>query len=188
MQQFNSFNVRLPAQAALVLALVLALGSCASPGVSLYAGQERRDIKSLSASEIEGLLAGRGMGYARAAELNGFPGPMHVLELASQLELTPEQKALTEDLFGRMQRSAREQGARLVQAERELDDLFRTGAMTQPMLDQALAAIASAQAQVRAAHLRAHLEQTTILRPQQVARYTTLRGYTNGSPHGHVHP
>ena len=30
-------------------------------------------------------LDGAGMGYARAAELNHFPGPMHVLELAREM-------------------------------------------------------------------------------------------------------
>ena len=33
------------------------------------------------------LRAGRGMGLALAAELNGYPGPAHVLELADKLDL-----------------------------------------------------------------------------------------------------
>lgn len=183
MQKFCSSVVQLAA----AVVLGTALSGCAVPGLSPYAGQEQRAIKALSSAEIDGLLAGRGMGYARAAELNGYPGPMHVLELATQLELTAEQKRQTEDVFARMQGSAREQGARLVQAERELDELFRSGVITQAVLDQALASIAAAQAQVRAAHLRAHLEQTRILRPEQVTRYAALRGYNHDGQHGHAH-
>ena len=42
---------------------------------SPYAGQESREIKSLSPAEVDGYLAGAGMGFAKAAELNGYPGP-----------------------------------------------------------------------------------------------------------------
>jgi hypothetical protein len=91
-----------------------------------YAGEETREIKSLSQSEIADLLSGRGMGLARAAELNGYPGPMHVLELASQLKLSGSQEAKTREVFSRMQASAKELGAQLVDAERSLDLLFKT--------------------------------------------------------------
>jgi len=37
---------------------------------------------ALSVEQIEQYRAGAGMGYAKAAELNRYPGPMHVLELA----------------------------------------------------------------------------------------------------------
>ena len=56
-----------------------------------YSGQERREIKALSADETKQYLSGAGMGHARAAELNGFPGPMHVLELADKLQLSSSQ-------------------------------------------------------------------------------------------------
>ena len=36
-------------------------------------------IRGLSEQEIDDLTNGRGMGLARAAELNGYPGPLHVL-------------------------------------------------------------------------------------------------------------
>jgi hypothetical protein len=49
---------------------------------SPYAGSHTRDIKALSAQEAADLRAGRGMGLALATELNGYPGPLHVLELA----------------------------------------------------------------------------------------------------------
>ena len=75
--------------------MVAAAVSAVTPSDSPYAGQEARSIKALSADEIEGLLAGKGMGFAKAAELNGYPGPAHVLELAQQLRLSDEQTAAT---------------------------------------------------------------------------------------------
>jgi len=51
---------------------------------SPYAGQEKRSIKALSQAQIENFLSGAGMGFAKAAELNHYPGPKHVLELADQ--------------------------------------------------------------------------------------------------------
>src|SRR5581483_6020910 len=60
-------------------------------GGSPYAGQQSREIKSLSDREIDGLKNARGLGLAKAAELNGYPGPMHVLELADALNITGDQ-------------------------------------------------------------------------------------------------
>ena len=59
-----------------------------------YAGDQARDIKALSQQEVKQYLSGAGMGFARAAELNRYPGPMHVLELSDQLALTPEQRKI----------------------------------------------------------------------------------------------
>jgi len=50
---------------------------------SPYSGQGKREIKSLSQQEITGYLHGKGLGYAKTAELNQFPGPRHVLDLAN---------------------------------------------------------------------------------------------------------
>src|SRR5712692_7148759 len=55
--------------------LFLALAGPVAAQISGSRGQEGRAIKSLSAEETADLLAGRGMGAARAAELNHFPGP-----------------------------------------------------------------------------------------------------------------
>lgn len=45
-----------------------------------YAGMQSRQIKSLSDRQIADLRAGRGMGFP--VELNGYPGPSHVLEVS----------------------------------------------------------------------------------------------------------
>jgi hypothetical protein len=58
-----------------------------------YAGMQSRSIKALSDQQIADLNAGRGMGLALAAELNGYPGPLHVLELADKLDLSADQRA-----------------------------------------------------------------------------------------------
>lgn len=178
-----------------VLALLGLAAGVQATAPSPYAGQEAREIKSLPASEVEGLLAGRGLGYAKAAELNGYPGPAHVLELASQLQLTQDQVERTRAIHQRMEVEARESGARLVDAERELDTLFRSRAATPERLSAALQKTAALQAKVREAHLRAHIEQTELLSARQVAQYGRLRGYAaagsdapaGGHHHGHGH-
>src|SRR5215510_12326186 len=71
-----------------VLAIVAATATSSAQTVSPYTGQEQRAIKALSDEEIRDLLEARGMGLAKAAELNSYPGPLHVLQLANELELS----------------------------------------------------------------------------------------------------
>ena len=142
-----------------------------------YAGLEKRQIKALSNEQIGDLHAGRGMSLALAAELNGYPGPLHALELAEPLALTPEQRARTEALFADMKRAASALGARLVESERRLDSLFASGAATAAGVAAATAETASLQGELRALHLNYHLEMKKVLSPEQVARYGDLRGY-----------
>ena len=155
--------------------------------VSPYSGEESREIKALSESEIAGLMAGKGMGYAKAAELNGYPGPKHVMELADELALSPEQREQTQAVFARMEASAKELGSRLVDAERALDLMFRESTVTADSLAAALRQIGALQAELRGAHLQAHLEQVRILEKGQVARYMELRGYGDGLHANHSH-
>ena len=143
---------------------------------SQYAGQESREIKALSEAEVADLLAGKGMGYAKAAELNGYPGPAHVIELSSQLGLTPDQLTRTRAIRVKMEDDAKAAGASLVAAERELDALFRSRMITDELLTEALQKIAALQARVRESHLKAHIEQARLLSDEQVATYSRLRG------------
>ena len=48
---------------------------------SPYAGLQDRAIKALSDEQIADLRAGKGMSLALPAELNGYPGPAHALEI-----------------------------------------------------------------------------------------------------------
>jgi Spy/CpxP family protein refolding chaperone len=102
-----------------------------------------------------------------------------VLALASELGLSADQKQRTESLFKSMETKAISLGRPLVEEERKLDQLFAEKKITPESLDQSLTRIGELQAQVRGAHLEAHLAQAEILTPAQVSKYMTLRGYSN---------
>jgi Spy/CpxP family protein refolding chaperone len=156
----------------------------AEPASSPYAGEQHREIKSLSAKEVQDLLAGRGMGLAKSAELNRYPGPAHVLELADRLGLSAEQKASTKSVFDAMEAQARVLGKALVEREAELDRLFASREVTRAALESSLAEISKLQGELRRVHLEAHLAQTDLLTPEQVASYAELRGYGGGGHSG----
>lgn len=149
----------------------------AQPGS--YAGQEQREIKALSPDEIQSYLAGKGAGLAKAAELNHYPGPAHVLELADKLQLNEEQILRTKAIFDAMQKEAIRQGKTLVEKEQELDRLFAAGTVTPGILRLTLKQIGALQAEVRGTHLQAHVEQHAILTRAQISKYDELRGYTS---------
>jgi Spy/CpxP family protein refolding chaperone len=151
---------------------------------SPYVDQAGAPIKALSAEEQSALLDGQGMGLAKAAELNGYPGPKHVLELSEQLDLSDSQRKATQALFERMRASARAEGAALVEAERMLDGLYASRTATRESVNSQLARIESLRARLRGLHLDAHLEQSALLSRHQMARYAQLRGYGTGHhPH-----
>lgn len=156
-----------------------------------YAGQEQRAIKALSAGEIQDTLAGKGMGYAKAAELNHYPGPAHVLELAAKLGLGAEQERRTRAIFAAMRKDAIRHGRALVDKERELDRRFAAGTIDADALRALLSQIGTLQAELRRIHLQAHLDQRALLTPEQISRYDALRGYrAGGAGHardGHAH-
>lgn len=169
-----------------VLPLIAAALWLAPPAASQtgYAGQQTREIKALSAQETADLLAGRGMGMARAAELNRHPGPMHVLESGGELGLTAGQRAAVQRSFDRMTALAKPLGAELVRRERALDEAFARRSITPADLAGQTAAIGRVQGRLRAVHLAAHLETRAVLTPEQVARYDGLRGYTGAAAPG----
>lgn len=145
---------------------------------SPYDGMEKRSVKALSAQQIADLKAGGGMGLALAAELNGYPGPRHVLDLAQKLQLTDQQRRATQDLFVAMQAETVPIGERIIAEETRLDRLFAEHRVTADSLREATRQIGAAQGELRAAHLRYHLAMMTVLSPEQVARYAELRGYS----------
>lgn len=154
-----------------------------SRGESPHAGQETRAIKALAADEVAGYLTGKGMGMAKAAELNGYPGPMHVLELADELELTTAQRERSRAVFESMRTKAKQLGRALVDAERELDEAFARRTIAADALSCLLARVGELQAALRGAHLAAHLEQTELLTSAQIERYAQLRGYDAARPY-----
>jgi hypothetical protein len=164
---------------------ILILASTAAPAQSPYAGMQTRPIKALSAQQIDDLRAGRGMGLALAAELNGYPGPAHVLELSDKLALLPSQKEQVQKLFESMKAESTPIGARLIEQESSLDQRFASRSITPDALKDATANIGATQAELRNAHLKYHLETAQILSPDQMKKYADLRGYTSDAPARH---
>ena len=160
--------------------MLAASAQAAAP--NLYAGEQARSIKALTPEEIDGYLSGKGMGQAKAAELNDYPGPAHVLALANELQLSTTQRKATELLFKEMEAKAMEAGQRLIDEELRLDQLFATKAVTTALLAQSLSRIGELQAAVRQTHLETHLAQHALLTSAQIARYAELRGYAAGVP------
>jgi len=156
----------------------------ASPQIhhSDYAGQETRQIKSLSASDIEQLESGKGWGLAKAAELNGMPGPVHVLEMKEQIDLTPQQQQAISEIFTTMRSQAVPLGKKLVELERDLDAAFAGKTINETGLKNKLLDISRTRMELRYVHLKAHLETPSVLSPKQIAAYNELRGYTDGDP------
>lgn len=174
--------------------IVLALSWSLLAGAALaqshhqpYAGQEKRAIKALSESEMADLLAGRGMGLAKAAELNGYPGPMHVLEHAAALKLTGAQREAVEAARARMAAAAQALGREIMAAETALDAAFAGKRIDADMLRAQTDAIAALMGRLRAVHLAAHLETAPLLTPAQLAQYAVLRGYGGEAKQDH-HP
>ena len=174
--------------------LLLAAAGCLAASLASaqthqpYAGLEARPVKSLSEQQLADLRAGRGMGLALAAELNGYPGPAHVLELADQLGLSAEQKARVGELFAAMKAEAVPLGEQLIAEEAALDGLFAGHRATPASVAAATAEIGETQAKLRTAHLKYHLSTLEVLQPPQVQRYAELRGYGAATtPHEHHH-
>ena len=161
----------------------LLCGAAVAFAQSHYSGMESREIKNLSSQQIADLKAGRGMGMALAAELNGYPGPMHVLDLADRLALSAEQRAATQSLMAEHKARARTLGEQLVDAERDLDKPFARRAAAADTIDAATRRVGLLQAELRAEHLKTHIAQTVLLSGDQVQMYAVLRGYaTDGTP------
>ena len=173
----------LPVIATIALFGFVDSASGAETARSAYVGQQSRDIKALSGEDIAVLRSGDGMGLAKAAELNGYPGPRHVLALLRELRLSDTQAAQVTEIRDRMSAAARPLGDELIDRERSLDQLFAQREITSERLIATTAEIGEIQGRLRAVHLAAHLETRAILSAEQIAQYDKLRGYTEtGAP------
>jgi len=149
---------------------------------SKYVGQEKRKIKSLSAEDIKELKAGAGWGLAKAAELNGLPGPKHILEMKKEIELTPEQEQLIVALYNDMKKGAIALGNKLVEQEKDLNNKFAERKIDEKALDKLLTKISETHKALRYTHLSAHLKTPSILTERQIENYNKLRGYSSDDP------
>ena len=158
-------------------------------GATPYAGFEAREIKSLSDQDIAELRRGGGWGLALPAELNGLPGPAHLLELQEELALSRDQVAAITLLFEEMQTEAITAGERFIAAEAAVSAAFEDAAVSQEELASLLAAAAEARAALRLVHLSRHLATPALLTDEQVRQYSVLRGYSDDPcatvPEGH---
>lgn len=170
---------------------VILLGSCVATSLAAqtppgpYAGQEDREIKALALEQIAAYEAGEGMGYAKAAELNHFPGPRHVLELGKELGLTGAQATTARESYRRMHERAVRLGKAVLVKERELDRLFAEARITPESVSRVTSEAGRLEGELRATHLQAHLEMRSLLTPAQIAAYDALRGYGTGRHAGH---
>jgi hypothetical protein len=169
-----------------VLIVMAATGFFMSSGAAQHADQRQgqssaghisREIKALSPAQIEDLRAGRGMGLALPAELNSYPGPMHVLEFAEQLGLAEADKDMVREFIGQMRAETLPLGEKVIEAERALDRLFTERQADPDAVAGAVAFAAASHARLRTAHLRYHLIVRQMLTEVQINRYNTLRGY-----------
>ncbi len=160
-----------------------------STSPSAYAGEETRLIKSLSEQDLEEIARGGGWGLARPAELNGVPGPTHLLELADEIALTGEQREDIEAIRAQMQADAISAGEIFVAVERALDHVFQQGAPDAEALERLVGEAGQAWAALRLIHLNAHLLTLPLLTEAQISQYAVLRGYSDDPcapvPDGH---
>jgi Spy/CpxP family protein refolding chaperone len=177
------------ASAFLAFAVFAPVDSChaqsSQPGItapgaaqsSPYVGQEKRTIKSLSDQEVADILVGKGVGLARPAELNHYPGPLHVLQFKEQLGLTADQTERVQAIFDRMSRDAKALGKEWIDRERALEADFAASAISADQVSAQTIAIGELQGTLRAVHLTAHVATRAVLTPEQIAKYDVLRGY-----------
>ena len=141
------------------------------------------EIRGLDQDTIEGYLTGKGLGQALSAELNGYPGPRHTIDMAEELELTEEQLAQVQALFDDMQSAVIPLGEKYLESVAELELTFREGTITDEYLLSQLEKITGIEAQMRYVHLSTHLATIDILSHDQIMQYNMMRGYGDGMDH-----
>lgn len=168
----------------------LTLAQHSHGGQTPYAGMQNRAIKSLSDNDINELRRGGGWGLALAAELNGMPGPSHLLELKDEIPLASDQVNKTQVLLDEMRKAAIPTGERLIAAEKALESAFASGKVDESSLRRLLAEAESTRSELRFIHLSQHYKTVQFLKPEQIKRYSILRGYADDPceniPAGHT--
>lgn len=142
-----------------------------------YMGQESRQIKALSSDDTRGYLEGRGMGLAKAAELNGYPGPMHVLQMKEALQISKTQELKITAIFDKMKRETIALGKEIVRTEAQLEQEFRSNRANPVRVEDLTTMIGAIQAKIRASHLNAHIATKPLMTTSQLKKYNDFRGY-----------
>jgi Spy/CpxP family protein refolding chaperone len=162
-----------------VVILVASSAVSAQPGHGHQHGagdpQAHRRVEACQREFDEVVADGRGFGLAFAADQNGYPGPLHVLELKDHLRLSPDQESRMRALFEAMLTEARPRAARLAAAEARLRRVFADGVADDATVRSAVTEAEAARADVRLAHLLTHLRTRDILTTAQRQTYHQLR-------------
>ncbi|MCG9894245.1 MAG: Spy/CpxP family protein refolding chaperone [Fimbriimonadaceae bacterium] len=164
------------------MALVVGMGLLGIGEQSTPISAKNEPIKALTETDMTGLLEGRGMGMAKVAELNSYPGPMHVLDLKQELNLTSTQEKKLTSMMKSMRDRAKALGKQIVTQEKLLDIEFRNAKVIPSKVSESLEQIGSLYGQLRWAHVKAHIETRAVLTRDQVALYDKLRGYSKDKP------
>ena len=144
---------------------------------SPYVEQLDSSVRGLSDEEVSELLNGKGAGYARMAELNGYPGPRHILDLRSQLNLSTQQTKEIQAVFEQMQSRAKSLGQIIIAKEQQLSDAFASGSINSTELEKDTNQLGQLYGKLRKTHLQAHLSVTPLLSSEQIQKYNEIRGY-----------
>ncbi len=134
-------------------------------------------IHALSAEDVEQIRQGGGASFALPAELNGVPGPRHVLDLAGELTLSRAQQTRIQAIYDQYRADVIPAGERYLAAEQALEEGFRARIITEGTLSDRVAEVSRLEGELATIHLRAHLQTTEVLEPEQIATYRQLRGY-----------
>jgi len=157
---------------------LLAAGSSVSWGQPGHGGGHEGGHQAAQACAVEFdnvVGEGRGFGMAFAADQNGYPGPMHVLELQDRLTLTADQEAKAQALMHAMFSESKPKSARLLEAEAKLRRLFADRAADDAAVRAAVAEVERARAEVRLVHLLTHLKTRDLLTEDQRRLYHEAR-------------
>jgi Spy/CpxP family protein refolding chaperone len=159
-------------------AQILHHGSHAAPATSsTYAGEQTRAITSLSQDDMQALSQGEGWGLAKPAELNGVPGPAHLLELAQEIGLSKPQVEQIQKLFNEMKAQAIALGNEYIASEKAVDNYFRQNQFSDRLLRDVVDQAEQARANLRFLHLSYHHKTLDVVTPEQIKQYNELRGY-----------
>jgi len=141
----------------------------------------------------QNVAEGRGFGMAFAADQNGYPGPLHVLELKDRLKLTTDQEAKMHAMLAAMFAESKPKSARLLESEAKLRQLFAGSRADEAAVKAAVTEVEKARTEVRLVHLLTHLKTREVLTDEQRRLYHearwgeqgSMRTSDGGSPSGH---
>ena len=144
---------------------------------SPYANTQSGEVSTLTPEEVRELRNGEGMGLARPAELNQFPGPKHLLELVADLDLGQAQLARIKGIRKKMKMRAIAKGEEILETETHLANLFASGHPSVDEMNRITEHLGVMRGKLQAIHLLAHIESARELTADQIESYDRLRGY-----------